>query len=489
MSRIPLKGKVAEDERTARYHMLEQLADFDDHLMEELLDEIEPPQEEITGDLAREVGEAHVVPVLFGSAQNDNGIRRLLKALRHDVPGPAATMRRLGIEEGQEPLVRVLKTSHTSHGGKLSLVRVLRGTVKDGMTLTGPAGVTSRVGGVFRIMGAQVTKNGEGHAGECVALGRLDEFATGDVLTCGKAAPPDLTAMDKLTPVYFLSVTVADRHDDVKLTTALARLAEEDPSICIEHRGATGELILGGQGEVHLRIAAERLEHRYGLKIETRPAKIPYREAIRKGVEQAARYKRQTGGHGQFADVTIAVEPLARGAGFEFDTRISGGVVPKQYFSAVEAGVREALEKGPLGFPVVDLKVTLIDGATHPVDSSENAFRSAGRIAMSDAFERCGSLLLEPVMAVTIEVPSEATARVNAIVSARRGQILGFDLLDGWTGWDVVRAQIPESEIKGLIIELRSASQGVARFRAQFDHLSELAGRIAEDAIARGQAA
>ena len=486
---IPLSGKIADEERAARFHMLEQLADFDDHLMEELLDDVVPPQEEVTGDMAREVGEGHLVPVLFGSAENDNGIRRLLKALRHDVPGPMATLRRLGVEADGEPVVRILKTMHTAHGGKLSLARVLRGTVRDGMTLADREGTTSRIGGVFRMMGTQANKNGEGHPGECVALGRLDEFATGDVLIAGRGAVPALEPLVRLSPVYFYAVSVADRHDDVKLSAALARLAEEDPSLVVEHRAVSGELVLEGQGEIHLRIAAERLAHRYGLAIEMKATKVPYREAIRKGVEQRARYKRQTGGHGQFADVTIEIEPLARGTGFAFDTRITGGVVPKQYFSAVEAGVCDALEKGPLGFPVVDVKVTLTDGATHSVDSSENAFRAAGRLAMSEAFGKCGSVLLEPIMAVTIEVPSEATPRVNAIVSGRRGQILGFDLLDGWQGWDVIRTQIPESELKGLIVDLRSASQGVARFEATFDHLSELAGRIAEDAIARGQAA
>lgn len=486
---IPLKGKVADDERAARFHMLEQLADFDDHLMGELLDDIEPPQDEVTGDLAREVADALIVPVLFGSAENDNGIRRLLKALRHDVPGPRATARRLGLGAGDDAVLRILKTSHTAHGGKLSLARVLRGAVKDGQTLTGPGGTMSRVGGLFRMIGAQAVKNGEAQAGECVSLGRLDEFATGDVLVGGKGEGVALAPLDILSPVYTLAVSVTDRHDDVKLTSALARLAEEDPSLHVMHQGDSGELVLGGQGEIHLRIAVERLAHRQGLKVVTRQAKIPYREALRKGIEQHARHKRQSGGHGQFADITVVVEPQARGSGFVFDTRISGGVVPKQFFSAVEAGVRDALEKGPLGFPVVDLKVTLIDGATHPVDSSENAFRAAGRLAMSEALARCGSMLLEPVMAVAIDVPNEATARVNAIVAARRGQILGFDMLEGWTGWDVVRAQIPETEMKGLIVELRSVSQGVARFAAAFDHLAELSGRLADDALARAQAA
>jgi elongation factor G len=487
---VPLKGPLADKEKAERFHMLEQLADYDDHLMEELVADIDPPRDEIFADLAREVAEGLIVPVLLGSAEQDHGIRRLLKALRHDVPGPAATARRLGVSsQNGEAVLRVVKSVHTPHGGKLSLARVLSGHIKDGATVSAGGGRSGRVGGLFQLMGAAQIKIGEAGPGETVALGRLEPIVTGDVLATEKAAPPSLGRPELLRPVYGLAVAVGDAREDVKLTTGLAKLAEEDLSIRYEQNADTHELVLWGQGEIHLRVAAEKLAGRYGLHISTRTPKVPYKEAIRKGITQRGRYKRQTGGHGQFGDVVLEIEPLPRGAGILFEERISGGVVPRQYFTAVEAGVRDYLTAGPLGFPVVDVKVALIDGSYHTVDSSEMAFRTAGRIGMSEGLPHCGPVLLEPIMVVAIDVPGEATARVNAIVSGRRGQILGFDACEGWPGWDRVRAELPQAELQGLIVELRSASQGVARLIFDFDHLAELTGKLADEAMARAKAA
>jgi elongation factor G len=481
---------VADEEKAARFHMLEQLADYDDHLMEELVADIDPPTDEIFADLARELAEGLIVPVLLGSAERDHGIRRLLKALRHDVPGPQATARRFGIAPANgEAVLRVVKTLHTAHGGKLSLARVIAGRIKDGATVVARGGRSARIGGLFQLLGAGQTKIAEAGPGETVALGRLDPIVTGDMLSTDKAPPPSQGRIELLRPVYGLAISVGDSREDVKLTAGLAKLGEEDLSVLYEQMADTHELVLWGQGEIHLRVAAEKLASRYGLHIATRPPKVPYKEAIRKSVTQRGRYKRQTGGHGQFGDVVLEIEPLPRGSGFLFEERISGGVVPRQYFSAVEAGVRDYLITGPLGFPVVDLKVSLIDGSYHTVDSSEMAFRTAGRIGMSEAMPHCGPVLLEPVMAVTVDVPNEATAKVNAIVSGRRGQILGFDSCEGWIGWDTIRAELPQAELQGLIVELRSASQGVARLRFDFDHLAELTGKLADEAMARAKAA
>ena len=487
---IPLKGPLADQEKAARFHMLEQLADYDDHLMEELVADIDPPRDEIFADLARELAQGLIVPVLLGSAERDHGIRRLLKALRHDVPGPEATASRLGVTPANgDAVLRVVKSVHTAHGGKLSLARVLTGRIKDGATVIASGGRSARVGGLFQLLGAAQIKIADAGPGETVALGRLDPILTGDVLATDKSPPPKLGKPEVMRPVYGLAVSVGDAREDVKLTAGLAKLSDEDLSVRYEQNPDTHELVLWGQGEIHLRVAAEKLASRYGLHITTRTPKVPYKEAIRKGITQRGRYKRQTGGHGQFGDVMLEIEPLPRGAGFVFEERISGGVVPRQYFPAVEAGIRDYLSTGPLGFPVVDLKVSLIDGSYHTVDSSEMAFRTAGRIGMSEAMPHCGPVLLEPVMAVTIDVPNEATARVNAIVSGRRGQILGFDACEGWLGWDTVRAELPQAELQGLIVELRSASQGVARLSFDFDHLAELTGKLADEAMARVKAA
>jgi elongation factor G len=210
---------------------------------------------------------------------------------------------------------------------------------------------------------------------------------------------------------------------------------------------------------------------------------VPYKETIRGATEVRGRHKKQSGGHGQFGDVLIAIRPLDRGTGFRFDEKIHGGTVPKQFIPSVETGVADYLQRGPLGFPVVDVAVTLLDGSYHSVDSSDMAFRQAGRLAMSEGLPKCTPVLLEPIMAVDIVVPTDATARVNAIVSQRRGQILGIEAREGWTGWDVVRAHLPESDIADLIVDVRSATAGVGTFEASFHHLAELTGRLAEQVV------
>jgi len=260
-------------------------------------------------------------------------------------------------------------------------------------------------------------------------------------------------------------------------------LLEEDPSLTFEHDDDANQWLFLGQGEMHLRLAVERLANKYSLNVATTKPRVPYKEAITKSVSQHARFKRQTGGHGQFGDVHVDIKPLPRGTGFEFTNSIVGGAIPKQYIPAVEAGVKEFLVKGPLGFPVVDVAVVLTDGGFHAVDSSEMAFKTAGTMAMREGLSKCHPVLLEPILQVEIAVPSEATAKVNATISTRRGQILGFDTREGWRGWDVVTSNMPQSEIHDLIIELRSLSAGVGTYSWTFDHLQELTGRLADQVI------
>ena len=231
----------------------------------------------------------------------------------------------------------------------------------------------------------------------------------------------------------------------MKLTGALGRLMEEDPSLRLEHAKDTHQMVLWGQGEMHLRVALERLKRKYGVEAVSKPRQLPYKETIRKGIEIRGRHKKQSGGHGQFGDVVLDIKPLPRGSGFQFDEKITGGVVPRQFIPSVEIGVSDFLQRGPLGgFPVVDVSVTLTDGSYHSVDSSDMAFRQAGRIGMAEGMPKCSPVLLEPIMEVEIAIPNEATARVNGMIPQRRGQILGFDAREGWPGWDIVRAQLPE---------------------------------------------
>lgn len=462
----------------ARFAMLEQLADFDDHLMEELLEEIEPEREEIFRDLTDNLQATNIVSVLLGAAERDNGVQRLLKALRHETPAHADAAERAGADPASgETVAQVLKTYNTQHGGKLSLTRIWSGSVSEGDVLNG-----ERVGSLSRMIGQQVNKAPSAAAGQIAVFGRMEGVKTGDVLASGAA--PELVSAQKFPAVFAQTVHVENRNDEVKLSGALAKLLEEDPSISVEHDQSTQQMLLWGQGDQHLKIAAARLKEKYGVSIELQKPKVPYKEAIRKSATQHARHKKQSGGHGQFGDVTIEIKPLPRGSGFQFDDSITGGVVPKNYIPAVEAGVQEYLAKGPLGFPVVDLAVTLTDGKYHNVDSSEQAFKTAGRMAMSEGLPQCDPILLEPILDVRIMIPSEFTSSVNNLISGRRGQILGFDARDGWPGWDQVSAHLPQAEAGDLIVELRSLTQGVGTFTFDFERLQEVSGRAAEQAIA-----
>jgi elongation factor G len=475
-------------EKEARFQMLEKLADYDEHLMEELLGDIEPPREEVFGDLARDLAQGRVVPVLIGSAEGDNGVERLLKALRHEVPEISATADRLGIKPGADAVVQVLKTFHAGHGGKLSLVRVLRGTLKDGAVLHGDDGSEARIGGILSLAGDKQTKRSAASEGDIVALARLEHFHTGETLSTAKAGA-GRQAIESLPPVYRLAIEAQDRKDEVKVTSAVAKLIEEDPSLVFEQNAETQEMILAGQGEIHLKVAVEKLNSKYGLKLVTRPQRVPYRESIRKSGVARGRHKRQSGGHGQFGDVVLEIAPLPRGAGFAFHDRIKGGVVPKQWIGSVEKGVAEYLRAGPLGFPVVDVAVALTDGSYHTVDSSDAAFQTAGRIAMSEGMPECVPVLLEPIMKVAIHVPNEATSKVNGLVSSRRGALLGFDARLGWRGWDTVSGEMPLSEVSDLIVDLRSLTQGVGTYEMRFDRLAELNGKLADTIVATRKAA
>jgi elongation factor G len=481
IAEIPDDDKAREIE--ARFSMLETLADHDDVLMEQLLEEKEPPRDEVFDDLAADLREGSVIPVLIGTAEKGNGVLRLLKAIRHDAPDVETTRKRLGVPDGKAAIVQVMKTIHTAHGGKLSVSRILSGTVADGSELWLSPTETAKVSGIYRMLGKDQSKLGAAKAGETVALGKLEGVKTGQTLTSARGGTSQLVAIEPPQPVFAFSIRSRERKDDVRMSTALQRLAEEDPSLALQHNQDSGETVLSGHGEMHLRVTVERLEGKNQILIDVRPPAVPYRETIRKSVTQRGRHKKQSGGHGQFGDVVLDIKPLPRGSGFQFTDTITGGVVPKQYIQSVETGVVDFLKSGPLGFPVVDIAVNLSDGSYHNVDSSDMAFQMAARIGMKEGLAQCSPTLLEPIMKVEIATPSEATPRITALVPQRRGQILGFDARPGWPGWDIVEATMPQSEIGDLIIELRSATAGVATYRATFDHMAELVGRLADQVM------
>ena len=475
--RIEIPADLQSREIEARTHMLEQLADHDDELLEQLLMDQTPPPQKVFQDLARETGESLGVSVLFGSASSSWGVRRLLKALRHEAPAQNAAADRLGVSD---PALYTFKILHGSIG-RLALSRVLGGSIREGSDLKTEGGEHARVGSLFKVQGEKTQKISEGPAGDVVAVAKIDNVKAGEWLGAGKLPPQvqvEYPARNCAT-----AIEPADRKDDVKLSGALQRLTEEDAGLVVEHDDANHEIRLKGINDEHLNTVLARLKRRYGVEVKGHAPTVGYRESIRKPVRQHGRHKKQSGGHGQFGDVIIEIRPLSRGEGFVFEEKIHGGAVPKQWIPAVEEGVREAMHKGPLGFEVVDCAVTLVDGSYHSVDSSELAFRLAGRVAMQEALAAAHPHLLEPMHKLTVVCPSSATSRITSAVAGRRGQMLGMAPRDGWTGWDRIDALIPEAELSGLEAELRSQSQGLATYEAEFDHLAELNGPLADKVI------
>ncbi|WCM29256.1 elongation factor G [Sphingomonas sp. QA11] len=477
---VPLAAHLKEDEAAARFHMLEQLADHDDTLLEQLLSDEVPSLDTIFGDLARETAAGLVVPVLFGSALNGFGIRRLLKMLRHDTPLAAQTAARLGIDG---MAAQIVKISHGSTVGRLAIARIFGGALTEGADLIGADGEAMRAGALFALQGGAATRIQRAEPGEIVGIAKVEATRAGDLV--GVASRPVLRATPSPWPLanYALAIAVRDHKDEVRLSTSLNRLVEEDPGLCWGQDEGSRETLLHGLSDEHLAVALDRLKRRYGVGVTARAPAVAYKETIRKPASQHGRHKKQSGGHGQFGDVVIDIRPLERGEGFRFEDRITGGAIPRQWIPAVEQGVLDAMAKGPLGMQVVDVAVALVDGSFHSVDSSELAFRTAGRIAMADALAAASPYLLEPIAHVAIRTPGSATSRVTSAIAGRRGQMLGVTPLPGWSRWDSIEALLPEAELHDLEAELRSLSQGMARHDARFDHLAQLAGKLADGIV------
>jgi elongation factor G len=463
-----IPGDLRDTEAEARFHMLEQIADFDDELLEQLLSDVTPSRDAVFADLVREMNEGLIVPVFFGSAQNGFGVRRLLKALRHETPPADRAAERLGVEAG----AYVLKAAYAGQSGKLAYARVFGNPLADGAEFVLPDGERCRAGGLSAVQGAAFKKIAQAAVGEVCAIGKVEAAHAGQILSTTGRPQAVRAAASPRRPLFAVALSARNHKDDVRLSGALSKLIEEDPGLRLTHDPEARQMLLAGQGEGHVRL----------VEIDTEQPKTPYRETIQRGTTQRSRHKKQSGGHGQFADVTVEIRPLPRGSGLVFSQRVVGGAVPKQWIPAVEQGVRDGLEKGQLGFPVTDLEVTLIDGQTHSVDSSEMAFRLAGRLAMEEGLPSCGAILLEPIEKLTVYSPSPSASNVTSALTARRGQILGLAPREDWRGWERIEAYLPQSERQGLIAELRGLTQGLGAFEADFDHMAELTGRLATEA-------
>lgn len=477
--RVDIPGELLTREREGRTRLLETLADFDDALLEALLMDEQPDPALVLADLAADTADNKVVPVVLGTALGDGGVHRLLKLLRHETPGPEAAAARRRVSGGA---LDVFKISHGGAMGRLALARVLGAPLREGDELS-VDGDAARTGSLFLVQGDKTTKLSVAQEGDVVAVAKLDTVRAGTILPMkgGRVAEGSGTA----APIRNagIAITTRDRKDDVKLSTALHRLCEEDVGLEWTQDDASHETILRGINDEHLAVVTARLLRRYGVAVDAHTPRIAYRESIRKPASQRGRHKKQSGGHGQYGDCVIEIRPLARGEGFAFEDRITGGAIPRQYIPAIEMGVRDAMARGPLGFPVVDVAVTLIDGSFHSVDSSELAFRIAGRMAMSEALTQAAPYLLEPIAKVAVDTPAGTGSKAGSVLSSRRGQILGLSPHPDRERWERVEALLPESGLAGLDAELRSLSQGLAGFHAGFDHLAELSGKHADEVV------
>jgi elongation factor G len=481
---ISLEPEMAGTVTQARTKLLEALGDFDDHLLEELLEGIEPPLDEIRRDLHDETIGDLIVPILVGSAATDIGVGALLDVIERQFPAPAG--------DANAPLVaQVCKTTIHPQSGKLSIVRVHSGTLASDATLVDRTrdNLRVRAAGLYRLQGKKQEPLTTAGPGEIVAIARLEGVTTGATLTTNGNSVEPLPAPAVAAPLFALAVRPKERLDDAKLSQVLARVCEEDPAIAVGRAEFTNELQLLGAGEVHVATTAQRIARKYHLALDLSAPQVAYRETIGQATDSHARYKHQTGGHGQFADVTIRIEPRERGHGVTFSEQIVGGVVPRNFFPAVEKGVREALLHGPIAKrPVVDLHVTLIDGAYHTVDSSEAAFKTAAGLAIREGLARCAPVLLEPVVHIEADVPEEYAAVVLGGLAAKRAQVLAFEPCEP-RGFRRVIALVPQAEVGNYISELRTATAGLGTYRWQHERFDVAPPKVAEtlrEAVATG---
>lgn len=459
-SLVKLPQDMEAREQAARAELLETLADFDDHLLEEIIEDQRPPTEELY-DIATRVLQQHdLLPALLGSARLGNGVLRLMKSLRHEVPEASALRERMSLSE--DVCAIGCLADNLKHLGKVVVIRSLSdgiaaGSKLGGDTLAGLNDLDARA----QLSGLAVGEVGLAIKSDHLALGK---FMTPD----GLADLPDW-ALPYPPPLKRLVRPLRER-DENKLPSALARLSEIDAGLQLSQNEATGHLQIGIHGPQHERRITEKLADGFGIDVECSEAPAALRESIRSSVEVHHRHRKQTGGAGQFADVVIEMAPQAQGSGFTFEETIKGGAVPRNYIPAVETGAREALAEGPEGHPVVDLRITLKDGKAHSVDSSDFAFRTAGKNAVREALGQTGTTVLQPIMQIHIHVPSRFAGDLVQIISGLKGQIQGFENNSSAPGWDVFHALLPMSAEEKLANSLGSHTRGTAWFESDFDH-------------------
>ena len=495
-----IPADMLDKAKQARHDMIETLAENDDQIMEKYLGGEEPSEEEIIAGIRRATIAAKLSPVLTGSAFKNKGVQPMLDAVTRYLPSPLDIDAIVGTEmdDTEKPLSRLPKNEEPfsalafkimtdPHLGKLTFIRVYSGVLETGTTiLNSTKNRKERIGKIYQMHANKREERENVGAGMIVAVMGLKDTTTGETL-CDPAKPVILESMDFPAPVISVAIEPKTKGDQEKLGVAIQRLSEEDPTFHVNTDEETGQTIIAGMGELHLEILVDRMRREFKVEANVGKPQVAYRETLRKPVARHDyTHKKQTGGSGQFAKIQIAIEPLPTGeveGGYEFVNKITGGRVPKEYIPSVDAGCKEAMTAGPLaGYPLTDVRVTLLDGAYHDVDSSELAFKVAGIAAFKEAAKLADPAILEPVMKVEVVTPEDFMGDVIGDLNSRRGQI---QAMDERSGARVVRALVPLSEMFGYVGDLRSRTQGRASYSMEFDSYAEVPGNVAKEIIAK----
>ena len=488
-------AEIADAAEEARERLVEAVAEIDDDLATKYLEGEEITSAEMSDGVKRGLMDGTLIPILAGSPLKEAGVSELMDFVSEYLPSPAesppAESRAPGSDDwsgelacdGGAPVAAlVFKTSADPFVGKISYFRVYGGTFSaDSQMYNASRGEAERVAQVFEIRGRQQEAVPELAAGDIGAVTKLGSALTGDTL-CARDDRIILRGIDFPAPVYQMAVYPKSKSDVDKMTSSLSRIVEEDPSLAVTREPNTNEMLIGGLGDTHLDVALEKMRRKFGVEMTLEAPRVPYKETISRRARVEYRHKKQTGGHGQFGHVWIEVEPLPRGSGFEFADTIVGGVVPREYIPSVEKGVRGALSDGVVaGYPVVDMKATLVDGSFHTVDSSGVSFEIAGGHAATKGLQQANPVLLEPIMKVEITVPDDFTGDIIGDLNGRRGRIQG--MVPNGDGATSIQVEAPQSEMLAYATELRSQTQGQGDFTMEFDHFEEVPNHLVDRVV------
>lgn len=492
----PVPADLADEVESLRESLMESVAETDDELIEKFLEEGTLSEDEFKAGLAAAIKEAKVAPVCACASLVNKGSSVVLDAIVNLLPSPDQRPTRSGINPKTKETVErpgvanapfsalVFKTMADPFAGRLTIFRVFSGTLKGDAFYNASKGTSERYGQLFIMAGKEQKPVEQAVPGMVVAVAKLKETTTGDTL-CEEANQIIYPMVEPLPTVIAYAVS-AKKGDEEKLFSSITRLLDEDLTLKLTREQQTHEILISGVGQVHLEVIGEKIKRKFGVEMELRPPRVPYRETLKGKVTVQGKHKKQSGGRGQFGDCTIEMEPLPRGEQFQFLDKIVGGVIPQQYRPAVEKGIIEAMEKGVIaGYPFVDLKVSLIDGSYHTVDSSEMAFKVAGSLAFKKGVVQANPILLEPIMEVEVRVPKDFVGDVMGDLNSRRGRVLGMDSKDKY---EVINAHVPQSEVLLYSLDLTSMTGGRGTFLTKFSHYEEVPAQIAEKIIAEYKA-